>query len=331
MMRIILLVLSYVFCLTLAGCLSSGTTFRPVDQALAPSFSQKNIKKLAILVRGGSEHEKLQIESGATQALLIHKYIVASRADLKLLDREIKFQRSGLTDSDSAKIAKILGVPAVLVFNFDVKKLDNNLREYEVSARLIDAETSQALYIARGKSIYLEDIAFNLSFEIPPAQPSSFTKSEWHKNSTVSSNHTDFSKYKRMAVLVSSQKKQIKNLAEDLFMMDFMRQGVTVASRSDLDLVVKEMRFQQSGITDGMSVKAGKILNVSAVVIVAQKNERRGRSYVDLGYMAKVIDVETGEVIIMAGNKDTCMEGDLREYCVKRVLKGISQGVTSFF
>ena len=128
MMRIILLVLSYVFCLTLSGCLSSGTTFRPVDQALAPSFSQKNIKKLAILVRGGSEHEKLQIDSGATQALLIHKYTVASRADLKLLDREIKFQHSGLTDSDSANIAKILGVPAVLVFNFDYKRLENNFR-----------------------------------------------------------------------------------------------------------------------------------------------------------------------------------------------------------
>ncbi len=341
---------SIFFTLFLFGCVP-GNYSPPVEKAIAPPFYHKNIYKLAILVNGGTVREKKQVESGATQALMIHNYAISSRADLKSLVQEISFQQSGFSDSDGAKFGKILNVPAVLVFSFESKRLDNNFKNYSLNARLIDVETGEVLFIARGDDRSLEEIAFSLSFEIPPASGIAmrvddnntglyrhFGKVDWRDDLTIAKMNGDFSKYKKVAVLVDSRDKQFQSIAEDTFMMSLIGQGVTVSSRSDLDLVVKEIKFQHSGLTDNMSVRAGEILNVPAVVIVSIKKYRKdpgsrkdGSYYDGIGIMAKVIDIETGEIIIMSGKESTFLERSLRMQDYEWMLKGMARKVAGSF
>ena len=343
--------------LLLSSCLS-GTHFSPVDKAIAPPFYQKDISKIAILVGKGSVYEKRQIELGALQALMANNYTIASRSDLKALHKELKFQNSGSTDSDSASFGKILNVPAVLVFKFHLKKGKKKNQfyhtrggDYSLSARLIDVESGEALYIARGIDEDLEKIAFSLAHDIPSygsrvAQITDekgirdFEKRDWKSIVTVPKLGTNFSKYKKVAVLVDTKSNDFRDTAEDMFMMAFLNKGVTVASRSDLKLVAKEINLQHSGLTDNDSVRLGKLLNVQAVVLVSAKQYKKKTCYPgskkshscwDLGIMVKVIDIENGEILIAGGE----YEGQLAKIIYDRyrdsMLKTLAQKTADNF
>jgi len=56
---------------------------------------------------------------------------------------------------------------------------------------------------------------------------------------------------------------------EDNFIGALMAKGYAIASRSDMDVIMKEMHFQNAGMTDVDAAKLGKMLNVSAVLVVS--------------------------------------------------------------
>ncbi len=347
----------------LSGCVPHATRFTPVDNVVSPPFHNKGIDRLAILIKNGDQYEKRQIESGALQALIAHNYIISSRADLKSLVKEIKFQNSGFSDSDSAEFGKIINVPAVLVLGFEkssgrVGQFSRYIYSggevaYSLNARLIDVETGEVLYIARGEDNDLEKLAFSLSFEIPPSpgvspkikdpetnQARDVEKGDWERINVISTPKKNYSKYNKVAVLVDSGKKEFRNKAEDFFMMDLMKVGKTVPSRSDLNSVIKEIKFQQSDISDNTSVRLGKILNAQAVVLVSVKEDRRrscsrpdksAGACLDLGIMVKVIEVETGEIIMAGGLFEDSLEKVIYDSYEDKMLKSLSSNVASIF
>lgn len=310
-MKFIYSVLFFVF-LVVSACVPMKTSFYPLEKATQPSLYNKGIKKVAILVNSRDKYERRQIESGALKALIARGYEVSSRSDLKSLKREIDFQHSGLTDSDAVKLGKIIGVPAVLVF----QKYKREKLGYSLGARLIDIETSQVLFLSKGFDTRLEKLAFSLSYELPLAskdavlikeesttREKAVAKNDYDDIDVIAVNAFKAKHYKKIAVLAENVFNARREI-EDRFMMALMNKGITVPSRSDLRAVMKEVGFQQSGMTDGSSVRLGKILNAQAIMLIQTKKyyRTRGRyASIDFALMVKVIDIQTGEVMLIAG------------------------------
>ena len=59
---------------------------------------------------------------------------------------------------------------------------------------------------------------------------------------------------------------------EDIFMFDLLNKGYQVASRSDVQQVMEELHFQDSSLTEKSIAKIGKMLNVSAMLIVSDES-----------------------------------------------------------
>jgi Curli production assembly/transport component CsgG len=98
---------------------------------------------------------------------------------------------------------------------------------------------------------------------------------------------------------------------EDQFITAALQKGYKVSSRSDVDRVLQEIHFQQSGLTEGDAAKLGRMLNVPAVLIVritsasvnvqqtgVQINYQTQYSYTSLCDMsARLISVEKAEIL----------------------------------
>lgn len=88
---------------------------------------------------------------------------------------------------------------------------------------------------------------------------------------------------------------------EDVVTSGLMSKNYTVAARSDVETITKEIGFQHSGLTDRDAAEIGRILNVPAVMIVTVKslkvNRHRGAAKVDGSMGARLISVAGGEVL----------------------------------
>ena len=119
----------------------------------------------------------------------------------------------------------------------------------------------------------------------------------------------------KLAVIVVSERRGApgrevqtdqQRLVEDEFVQALLAKGYSVASRSDVEAIVKEQRFQRSGLTEGDAAAIGKMLNVPAVLVVrvteasAQNvmapKTRRYVTEVRATMGARLIGVESGSV-----------------------------------
>jgi len=101
---------------------------------------------------------------------------------------------------------------------------------------------------------------------------------------------------------------------EDVFIRDLISKGYRVATRSDKQFVLAEIDFQQSGATEVGAAELGRMLNVSAVVLVrinenknwsemvrvkysdgTSKNERVYKARTTIA--ARLVSVEQAEVL----------------------------------
>ena len=86
----------------------------------------------------------------------------------------------------------------------------------------------------------------------------------------------------------------VKNQIANMFVMELMKKGYTVVERSQVKTLLKEQEFQASDLaSDQGAAKAGKILNVPAVLMIdipKYGNEKMSMS-------AKLIDVETAAIL----------------------------------
>ncbi|MCC6695760.1 MAG: hypothetical protein IT365_09035 [Candidatus Hydrogenedentes bacterium] len=68
----------------------------------------------------------------------------------------------------------------------------------------------------------------------------------------------------------SHRETPIQRQLEDEFTRALLQKGYSVASRSDTEQIIRELRFQrESGYTDADAAELGRILNVSGVIIVS--------------------------------------------------------------
>ncbi len=80
----------------------------------------------------------------------------------------------------------------------------------------------------------------------------------------------------------------------DDFTMELVKKGYTVVVRSEMQALLKEHEFQASGITgDQDAARAGRILNVPAVVIISIP--KYGKEKMEM--TAKLVEVETGTIL----------------------------------
>jgi len=100
-----------------------------------------------------------------------------------------------------------------------------------------------------------------------------------------------------------------QRLVEDEFVQILLTKGYRVVSRSDVQAVMKEQRFQRSGLTEDDAAALGKLLNVPAVMVVrvtefsteASSNPRTRARYTTAraSMGARLVGVETGTILWM--------------------------------
>jgi hypothetical protein len=85
----------------------------------------------------------------------------------------------------------------------------------------------------------------------------------------------------------------VKDQIASFFEMELLKKGYTPVERSQVQKILKEQEFQASGITsDADAVKAGHILNVSAVMLVNIPVIKE-----EINMTAKMIDVQDGSIL----------------------------------
>lgn len=118
-------------------------------------------------------------------------------------------------------------------------------------------------------------------------------------------------RYSKIAVLASSNVSADDGLlrrVEDESTFALISKGYQIASRSDIERLVGEIKFQSSGITDSRGAALGRMLNVPGVFLItineANVKEHYSQSYsyssVEASVSGKFVDVETGEVMWIA-------------------------------
>jgi hypothetical protein len=132
------------------------------------------------------------------------------------------------------------------------------------------------------------------------------------KPETSSDSAFDVKSLNKLAVLVVGEPRRAEiqtdqqRRVEDEFVQVLLQKGHTLVSRSDVAAVVKEQKFQRSGLTEDNAAAIGKLLSVPAVLVLritecgadAQMNSRtRTQGFVGHASLgARLISVETGSI-----------------------------------
>jgi len=107
----------------------------------------------------------------------------------------------------------------------------------------------------------------------------------------------DFTRLEKIAVLEVSGSvagDSVKNQIGDFFAMELLKRGFTPVERAQVQALLKEQKFQTSGLTsDQDAAKAGRILNVPAVMLVNIPDYREEK----MSMTAKIISVEDGSIL----------------------------------
>lgn len=121
-------------------------------------------------------------------------------------------------------------------------------------------------------------------------------------------------RYSRLAVFVEDRTNRlgqggVTREIEDEFMNAVIQNGYTLADRSNTEQVARELKFQQSVLTEKQIVSIGRLLNVPAVLIVSINSVTTspyqpfiavpGVSYfhTEASISARVISIDLGEVL----------------------------------
>jgi Curli production assembly/transport component CsgG len=120
---------------------------------------------------------------------------------------------------------------------------------------------------------------------------------------------TDFQKYEKCAVIVSDPDRRVSEgqqaEVESVFSKALLSRGYRVASRSDVAAALKEINFQQSGVTEAQAAQIGRMLSVPGIMVVrvteyattAHSYQGSTSYHHACGVDARFIDVATAEII----------------------------------
>jgi hypothetical protein len=302
------------------------------ETSLNESFHPHELAKVAVIAF--TEVRKRQVQSDQqrlvedlfVQALLQRGHVVVARSDIKSVLTEQSLATSGLTDSNAAAVGKLLNVPAVLVVriteyateNQREKRKNSNVRlgQVTVGAQLVSVETGEiwwqgnhtASEVISGNGelpVVLAKVTGRLAMAFPAkiAKANPYDPKDIHKLALVMVGET---RRRNINLGVGSDyqgsgEDKLKRFVEDKLGVALGNKGYVLVSRSDLQAVMEEKRFQQSGLTEENVSDFGKLLNVPAVMVVritecgADSVQNVTVATAALG--ARLVSVETGEIL----------------------------------
>ena len=142
--------------------------------------------------------------------------------------------------------------------------------------------------------------------------------------------------YSRFAIYVENRTsrrldKGVIRSVDDEFTRAAIENGYTVASRSDIEAIDKELRIQSSDFTETAMAKRARALNVSAILLVSinsfvvedyvpvtslifkdLKNKRAYRSSISVS--ARMVSAEEAQIIWVSSHSAYNHVGDRRDY-----------------
>lgn len=137
----------------LMGCTAYPGGARQPSGVISESFANSPPSKIAIFVEKytGARYSPRDVEDTMTIGLMRKGYTVASRSDVETITKEQGFQNSGMTDSDAARMGKMLNVPAAMIVtvkNLKVNRYRNASKvDGSMGARLISVSGGEVLWI----------------------------------------------------------------------------------------------------------------------------------------------------------------------------------------
>lgn len=312
---------------------------RPVKGGKAPEtsidrdFRPQQLAKLAVIASTDARDLETQsarqrlVEDIFVETLLDRGHVVVARSDIRSVLREQRFAESGLTDDHVVALGKLLNVPAVLVVriteyaleaNFDHKR--NNRTQTAratVGVRLISVKTGAIWW--QGTHSLSDTVKLQSEQLLVLAQVAERLARAFPEKPKLDGSHFDPEKIDKLALVMvgdstyshwDQNRVDQQRLVEDKLGIHLGKRGYALVSRSDLQAVMVEKRFQQSGLTEENISELGKLLNIPAVIVVRitdfeteeyqkkmgqLKTARATMATAALG--ARLISVETGEVL----------------------------------
>ncbi|MDY6894750.1 MAG: hypothetical protein SVO01_04950 [Thermotogota bacterium] len=250
-----------------------------VKSTLSPSFSPEKYSKVAVYVNGNKQDSLRHVEEEFIRGLMRKHYTVPARSDLALILKEQDFQGSDITDNAAMKLGKLIDVQAFVIVKVSGK-------EKEVSARMIDVENGEILWIGRTNSgPYFFTKARYLARMIPPAGDiSQLFKEKWdyYRAEGVYDETFDWSKTNKVIVQIKGLKSDRRrkkrglpgNLGERAYRLEgdviakLMQNGFRVPSRSDIASIINEHNFNANMLSDKALTQLGKISNARIMLVV---------------------------------------------------------------
>lgn len=308
------------------------------EASIGPDFKAGGLTKLAVIVSGGGSKIHSSLGGGAGNSfdparlvedafllkLLEKGYTLAARSDVDKVLKEKNFQESGATEA-AGSVGKILNVPAVMLVRVTDLSVEAGRAgqpatgRASVGARLIDVKTGAILWSgthtdggplsgpgAVGQGLRAVALALADAFpEMPAASraaPKPINPAAVPKLAvlTVGGPTRPGGSGARKESDQSDRDRQV----EDAVVQVLLQKGYSLVSRTDMASLLKEQMFQQSGLTEDNAVAAGKLLNVSAVLVVSVTDyggdtgggPRGGAGAARAAVGGRLVDVASGEV-----------------------------------
>lgn len=267
---------------------SSAANFKPADMtklAVIVAVGKDNPGMMA--TRNVNDYQRL-VEDIFLECLLAKGYALAARSDVDSVLREKKFQESGATEELATSVGKILNVPAVMLvrvtdYTSEQRQRDTSTVHVSLGARLVSVETGAILWSgnhsinnsspgrAGSSGVLLSTVAALVETfpEKPGTKPRVLNPKSFPKLAIITVNKVhDAQRFGRLSPTREPQQSDHDRQVEDVFIQVLIQKGYQLVSRSDLQAVMKEQAFQNSGLTDDNAVAVGKMLNVPAVLLV---------------------------------------------------------------
>ncbi len=134
-------------CIVLIGTTGCATS----DNVISPAFHEIKPDKVALVAISGDirgEAPKNQVEDFFVAEMLRKGYRVIERSRVDKVLAEQDFQHSDrTTDSNAARLGKVLNVPAVITLDANVEG-----EKVSVTGKMINTETAEVLWVGTGGS-----------------------------------------------------------------------------------------------------------------------------------------------------------------------------------
>jgi hypothetical protein len=239
------------------------------------------------------------IEDEFMIALINKGYEIAARTDIPTMLKELGLQNSGITDKDVSQIGKFVNVAAILLVT--VGSSYNSL-----SARLLSVETSELLWLgSTATGPRWDQKAQDVAAVFPALVDTNAVKSV--EKRYAQSEHFSEDSVSKVALLLIENELLPAQPIEDALFGSLMNKGYGLPARQNMQAVLKEQQFQNTGLTGGESAAFGKLLNVQAVLVFGLNYMTEdlpslgangvGNSYRAFSFGARLIGVQSGRVL----------------------------------